>query len=1265
MSRSNPANLLHFPTTIPDAPEREQALDITRSFIIEAPAGSGKTGLLIQRLLKLLASETVTDPAQILAITFTRKATHEMRDRVLAQLSAAANRTEPANDFDRETRPLAQAALARDQALGWNLLDHPDRLNISTIDGFCTQIARSLPILSGAGGQSPVEDASDLYTQAARQTLALLGGPDHTLSEALEQLLLHRDGDLANCERLIADMLQWRDQWGNLIPLTDAELTDKYLETHTLPRIEKALEQAICRALTRLDALMPAALSHELATLARNMSAAEGYQGADSPIALCRELKSAPGTAAQDLEHWRALAHLLISPSSQNWRKPRGLQSQHLKLALAPSHKSELVDLLTPLADIPGLSEALCSLTNLPPLKYPAEQWLITKALFRVLSHALIELQLAFSQTGLCDFTEFSLLARTALLETSAPDDLAASTGFNLQHLLVDEMQDTSTAQYDLIRLLTQRWDAHSQTVFLVGDPKQSIYLFRQARVARFIDTLNARRLGDLPLTPLYLTTNFRSQANLVSSFNETFAQIFPPPPLDQEQNRVPHSRGARVGSSDPELVPYRPASATRPRTDGPDLVWHPTPLPYSPEDKPHVHHTQTARNAAEIRTIVQSWRTRPLPPNRTKPWTIAVLVRNRKHLLEIVKAFKLGSEAQKNPVILSETRSAQSKDPEPASCNTAAGHFLTRNPGTATTDPIPYRAVKTEPLAERQEILDLLTLTRALLHPADRTAWLALLRTPWCGLTLTDLHLLASAESAPTDPKRRHQTILELLTERGDLLSEDALARLQPFYSVITAALAQRSTLPLAQLIQRTWRAFGAPAFTKPDELTNIQRYLQLLDELESEPNPVTITRLASKLKRLYAAPSTAVDAVDLMTIHNAKGLEWDVVLIPELESGSAKNQSRLLNWLEIETGSESDPDIAHGIIAPVSPKGAESQALNKWISSIHNDREAAERKRLFYVACTRAREELHLFAAPARTAQGELTPAHDSLLKAAWPAAQPIFEAHEAESETPEVSGQLDRLAAAAHLALVQPPPPRLIHRIPLSAFATTLGAPGLAFETWVRPPQAPTYTRPEGSFEARILGNTTHTFLELLAQRAASGQSFESLQSDINTWSPRIQTLLRAAGLPPESISAATSTILRSLTRILDDPNGRWLLTPHPQASTETSISTLTETIRLDRTVLAGPEPLTTGDTHLWIIDYKTGSHAAEGLETFLAQQKGLYAPQLETYAAHLTQRGLPIRLALYYPTVPALLWWPFSLEDNTAIASATPHLTGPSS
>ena len=187
------AETLRFPSSRaaapPDAEARREALDIHRSFIVEAPAGSGKTGLLIQRLLKLLADPSVEQPEQVLAITFTNKATAEMRDRVLAHLAAAAQSPESSqssagaailvqlppphrepppteDDFQSETLALAQAVLARDRQLGWELLDHPHRLNIRTIDSVCAEIARTLPVLSGSGGRlTPADDAGPSTTR--------------------------------------------------------------------------------------------------------------------------------------------------------------------------------------------------------------------------------------------------------------------------------------------------------------------------------------------------------------------------------------------------------------------------------------------------------------------------------------------------------------------------------------------------------------------------------------------------------------------------------------------------------------------------------------------------------------------------------------------------------------------------------------------------------------------------------------------------------------------------------------------------------------------------------------------------------------------------------------------------------------------------------------------------------------------------------------------------------------------------------------------
>src|ERR1700752_4456815 len=101
----------------PDWQERERALDVRQSWIVEAPAGSGKTGLLIQRYLKLLGDESVAEPEQVLAITFTKKATGEIRDRVVAQLDSAVRNDAVKSDFEQETRALAEAVLSRDRML--------------------------------------------------------------------------------------------------------------------------------------------------------------------------------------------------------------------------------------------------------------------------------------------------------------------------------------------------------------------------------------------------------------------------------------------------------------------------------------------------------------------------------------------------------------------------------------------------------------------------------------------------------------------------------------------------------------------------------------------------------------------------------------------------------------------------------------------------------------------------------------------------------------------------------------------------------------------------------------------------------------------------------------------------------------------------------------------------------------------------------------------------------------------------------------------
>jgi len=1215
------AELIQFPvatsTQTSDAEARAAALDTRASCIVEAPAGSGKTGLLVQRFLKLLAEDSpgfaVDQPEEVLAMTFTRKATAEMHQRVLEELQAATDDTplkDPCNEFERETRSLAQATLARSALLGWDLLGQPQRLHIRSILSVCVDLANSLPLLSGSGGrQKPVDDASPLYRQAARQTLLQLGGDDTALTHALRIVLLHRDGSLADCERLIAGMLHTREQWGELIPL-DRELDDAFLDNEVRPQLEQTLEAIVCAGLQRAADAMPPGVLEYLTDFARRSAHLPGYNGGISPIAICADKHLPPEAAAEHLDHWRALIGLVLKPSDGDWRKSLAVNTFGFK----PS-KPELDEFKVFITSIQSdrLQVALAAVLDLPSPVYPDEQWAVARALFHVLRHALVELKLIFATRSTCDFSEFALNARAALAADESATGLALPAGGRLRHLLLDEMQDTSTSQYALIEALTQSWDGHSQTLFLVGDPKQSIYLFRQARVERFLRTMREQRLGEILLTPLRLTANFRSQMKLVEGFNATFggtsetAPIFPPPDALSQQD----SEGVDV--------PFVAAMAVRPESQPEGIVWH--TIVFDRDDPAATDHD--AQEALEIRRIVEQRVAMPLPPGRTKPWRIAVLARARGHLEAIVREFK-----------------AHDGRPE-----------------------IPFRGLDLDPLHERPEVLDLLALTRALLHPADRIAWLAVLHAPWCGLGLADLLALAGL----TPDADAATPIATLISARRSELSAQAQRLLDRAWPVLEASLATLGRTPLSVHVERTWLSLGGDAWLSADQRSNAQRYLTVLRELEAEAGRIDLSVLTARLKRLFAEPRTGAVQVDLTTIHNAKGLEWDLVLVPGLHRATRRSGSELLNWLELDGLATDEASI---LLAPIGGKGGDSDRLNDWLKRVRSRRNRAEEKRLFYVAATRAREELHLFASATRTVKGELAqPLPGTLLKACWPAAEPHFHARfEDEVEggpclalplgdmsaepTEFVYADLS-LAAAAGDPHAMPP---ILQRLPLSfdprARFQIDAAHRLAYSSAAALRQRPVFERPEGGFAVRAFGNVVHRYLQLLAVRLADGLDADGLLAELPAWPPRLEASLRGEGLPPTVAAREASRALRALEQTLADPIGRWLLSPHREAASERSLQLPGGgSLRVDRTFRAGETPLMPGDGCLWIVDFKTTEAGSRTDEAFRTSELAKYSAQLEAYAAlHRTLEPnrpdgrLPIRLGLYYPLVPRLLDWP---------------------
>jgi ATP-dependent exoDNAse (exonuclease V) beta subunit len=520
----------------------------------------------------------------------------------------------------------------------------------------------------------------------------------------------------------------------------------------------------------------------------------------------------------------------------------------------------------------------------------------------------------------------------------------------------------------------------------------------------------------------------------------------------------------------------------------------------------------------------------------------------------------------------------------------------------------------------------------------------------------LADLHVLTGAD----DLEWRERSLWEAVKERGEFLSADGVARLERLWPVMEAAEQQRGRLSTAAWVERTWRTLGGDAYLMAEEMENARRYLQLLDAMEEESGQIDLTLLEQRMKRLYAESPVCPDAVELVTIHKAKGLEWDVVLVPGLERLTQGDAPSLLTWEEMDAAGD---DAAHVMLAPIEGKGEESRELNAWLKGMQRARKAAERRRLFYVACTRAREALHLFAAPETKKDGEISRKSGSLLEAAWPAAKSHF------ADAVSVPENAAKMFVRPLFPAVQEDPfvgdlaagadeqsqPATLQRLPLG-FESEQRFVVEHRLTYGDAAIAPAhFERPEGSFEARAFGNAVHAFAEMLTKRFGDGTGVDALLREVGGWTPRIAAVLRGDGLAPAVVDRLAARVKAALGNMLKDAEGVWVLSLHEDARSEFALTSWGETrssVRLDRVFLAGHEPLEAGDDCLWVIDYKTATHGHEGVEEFLAEERVKYGAQMDVYARMMQDRVETgrLRVGLYYPMLPRLVWWEPTKSDD---------------
>ncbi|MEM8682717.1 MAG: UvrD-helicase domain-containing protein [Pseudomonadota bacterium] len=509
-----------------DIEARATALDAQSSFIIQAPAGSGKTELLIQRYLTLLAG--VDNPEEVLAITFTNKAAAEMRHRVLSALGDAISDDEPEAEHLKLTRGLARAVLDRDASKDWNLTRNAGRLRIQTLDSFNALLARMEPLtasVSTSGTAIPGDaELKRLYRDAAAATLEYLDGPEEW-ADSVAGVLTHMDCNVSLYIDRLAEMLVSRDQW---LPLIGGKRLSDTESDAVRRSLEADLEAMVDDTLSAARAALPSDRIPELLAIARFASATLNDEGRDSPIRALQGLSELPDASWRQLMAWQGLADLLLTKDGNPRSRLSIAEGFPPGKGDGQAMKARLKDLLIEFGHDNDCLAMLHAARTLPEPRYPDDQWTVLRALLDLLKLATGELKRLFRSRGASDYIEISQGAAAALGDEQNPTDLGLVLDYRMRHILVDEVQDTSLAQYRMLERLVAGWSpGDGRTLFCVGDPMQSIYRFRNADVAQFL-VAREQGIGEQSLASLTLRQNFRSGEGLVDWYNRTFERVMP-----------------------------------------------------------------------------------------------------------------------------------------------------------------------------------------------------------------------------------------------------------------------------------------------------------------------------------------------------------------------------------------------------------------------------------------------------------------------------------------------------------------------------------------------------------------------------------------------------------------------------------------------------------------------------------------------------------------------------------------------------------------
>lgn len=876
-----PAGQAELPAEAGDASARDFATNPRNNVVLEASAGTGKTSVLVWRYINLLKAGV--EPGHILAITFTRKAAAEMRERIIRELRDAAARSE------------------LDKALWTEVRDRLGEISISTIDAFCLSLLREFPLEADLDPGFDMADETEVprlveeSLDRSLRTCAALAKQEPDIAVVLAQLGMSRTR--AGLASLLDRRLVAWDALDRFLANGPSDLTAEVVCRRAATSLQDALRA------------VPGGLARFLA---------DGPAGHPRYRMLVRDLDR-----LLDLEHAgdaqiralvdRVAAHFLTAdgtPRKSGGIPPYKADRDYPSQEASKRHRTAVWQIA------PHIKEVVFAFTR-------DLNVVLARGIRRMFAIALAQYRQALEDRSVLDFSD--VLQRS--LDLLRQMDEFSQSRFRLEsryhHVLVDEFQDTSRAQWELVSLLIQSWGeglglATQPSIFIVGDRKQSIYRFRDAEVAvlreasRYIEGL---RPAGSPRRSI--SRSFRALPQLLEFVNEVFAEMSQP--------------GARADDFTYTESDRFPAGLEPEDARGPVLG-------LAVSDDPEAC---AAAVAAEIERLLREETVRDRKtgvPRQARPGDIAILFRSRTSHREFEHALELRS--------------------------------------------IPTYVYKGLGFFDADEIKDLSALLRYLADPGSDLRAAAFLRSRFVRLSdrgLAQIGARLAAAIADASPP----------LEAARLDAEDRRV-LEHIRARVGEWLAQVDHVPPADLIEQllpaTAYAYEMRGPRRQQAWENLKKMRGLVRRIQNR-GYATLARIADHIDSLTAGDESnavieALDAVNLMTVHASKGLEFPVVFVVNLARGATGPPRPVRVVVDGEAG---EPSVSVG---PFVSETDEAEG----------DREKQETRRLMYVALTRARDRLYLSSV---LKDGALQPGRGSLaevlpgsLKALFGRAATVFD-------------------------------------------------------------------------------------------------------------------------------------------------------------------------------------------------------------------------------------------------------------------------------